>query len=210
MKKTYVVRLTQTEREACKRLIKTQSGSSQKVRRAQMLLKADQGKEGPGWIDRDIADAFDARRQTVEDLRKRLVTEGFEMALYGKPRTKPPREPRLDGRQQAKLIAMRTGDPPEGYGSWSLRLLAKELVELEVPSPPLTLGADVRFSETQNRLVGTPPACATACSDAWRRSRACSTGKCRPIARSRFSRPAPEASDPGVSAPSPSVQQDHS
>ena len=113
-------------------MINKLSGSAQTVRRAQMLLKVDQGEHGPGWIDRDVAEAFDARRQTVEDLRRRLVTEGFEVALHGKRRAKPPNPPKLDGRAEAKLIAMRTGQPPEGYGHWSLRLLAEQLVELEM------------------------------------------------------------------------------
>ena len=90
MKKTYVVRLSEAERAECQSVIKKLSGSSQKVRRAQMLLKVDQGEHGPGWIDRDVAEAFDARRQTVEDLRKRLVTDGFEVALHGRGRARPP------------------------------------------------------------------------------------------------------------------------
>ena len=132
MKKSYVVRLSEAERAACRQVIRKLSGSSQKVRRAQMLLKVDQGDDGPGWIDARVAEAFDARRQTVENLRKRLVTEGFEVALHGKPRVKPPNPPKLDGRAEAKLIALRTGDPPAGYGQWTLRLLAEQLVELEV------------------------------------------------------------------------------
>ena len=131
-KKSYVVCLSQSERAECRETIRELSGSSQKVRRAQMLLKVDQGEHGPGWIDRDVAEAFDARRQTVENLRKRPVTEGFEVALHGKPRLKPPNPPKLDGRAEAQLIALRTGEPPAGYGQWTLRLLAEQLVELEV------------------------------------------------------------------------------
>ncbi len=68
--------------------------------------------------------------QTVESLRKRLVTEGFRVALDGKPRETAPREKRLDGKQEAKVIAMRLGKPPKGYANWSLRLLAEHVVEL--------------------------------------------------------------------------------
>ena len=100
------------------------------VRRAQILLKAD--ADGPGWIDRRIAEAFNCRIQTIENLRKRLVTEGFERALEGKKRQEPARAPRLDGEGEAKLIAMRLGKPPAGYGHWTLHLLADELVSLEV------------------------------------------------------------------------------
>jgi hypothetical protein len=70
--------------------------------------------------------------QTVENLRKRLVTEGFEAAVERKQRASPPTPPKLDGEGEAKLIAMRLGKPPAGYGRWSLQLLANELVVLEV------------------------------------------------------------------------------
>ena len=95
-----------------------------------MLLKAD--AEGPGWSDLKIAEAFNCRVQTVENLRKRLVTEGFALALNGKQRAEPPTPPKLDGAAEAKLIAMRLGKPPAGYGHWTLQLLADELVALEV------------------------------------------------------------------------------
>ena len=130
MVKKYVVRLTDEERETLRGVVKKLSGSSQKVRRAQILLKAD--ADGPGWTDVRIADAFDCRRQTVENLRKRLVTEGFDVALNGKQRTTPPRQKVLDGEQEAKVIALRLGPAPEGYGNWSLRLLADRVVELEI------------------------------------------------------------------------------
>ena len=130
MKKKYIVRLSDQERDTCREVIKKLKGSSQKVRRAQMLLKAD--AEGPAWSDARIAEAFDARHQTVENLRKRVVTEGFEQALNGKKRETPPTPPKLDGEGEAKLIALRLGKPPVGYGRWSLQLLADELVSLEV------------------------------------------------------------------------------
>jgi len=130
MNKKYIVRLTAQERQSCTEVIKKLKGSSQKVRRAQILLKAD--ADGPSWTDAKIADAFSCRVQTVENLRKRLVTESFELALNGKKRETPPTPPLLDGTQEAKLIAMRLGKPPAGYGKWTLQLLADELVALEV------------------------------------------------------------------------------
>jgi len=130
MIKKYIVRLSDEERAACQSVIKTLKGSSQKVRRAQMLLKAD--ADGPAWIDAKIAEAFSARVQTVENLRKRLVTDGFEVALGGKQRAKPPTPPKLDGKGEAKLISMRLGKPPKGFGKWTLQLLADQLVQLEV------------------------------------------------------------------------------
>ena len=130
MNKKYIVRLTDEERQTCTEIIKKLKGTSQKVRRAQILLKAD--ADGPAWIDMRIAEAFNCRVQTIESLRKRFVTESFELALNGKKRQTPPTQPLLDGRGEAKLISMRLGKPPTGYGSWTLQLLADELVALEV------------------------------------------------------------------------------
>lgn len=130
MNKKYVVRLSDEERAICEGVIKKLKGTSQKVKRAQILLKAD--VDGPGWSDAKIAESFDCRVQTVETLRKRLVTEGFEVSLERKKREAGPTPRKLDGAAEAKLIAMRLGAPPAGYGRWSLRLLADELVVLEV------------------------------------------------------------------------------
>jgi hypothetical protein len=130
MNKKYIVRLSDEERGVCLDIVKRLKGSSEKVKRAQILLKAD--AEGPAWPDAKIAEAFGCRVQTVENLRKRLVTQGFEAAVERKPRATPPTPPKLDGEGEAKLIAMRLGKPPAGYGRWSLQLLADELVVLEV------------------------------------------------------------------------------
>jgi len=130
MYKKYVVRLSDEERGVCQEVIKKLKGSSQKARRAQILLKAD--ADGPGWPDGKIAEAYTCRVQTIENVRKRLVTEGFELSLEGKKREAPPTPGKLDGEGEAKLIAMRLGKPPAGYGHWTLQLLADELVALEV------------------------------------------------------------------------------
>jgi hypothetical protein len=130
MNKKFIVRLSDEERGVCQEVVKKLKGSSEKVRRAQILLKAD--ADGPAWPDSRIADAFNCRIQTVENLRKRLVTEGFESALERKKRQEPPTPRKLDGEAEAKLIAMRLGKPPAGYGHWTLQLLADELVALEV------------------------------------------------------------------------------
>jgi hypothetical protein len=130
MSKKFIARLSDEERSVCQEVIKKLKGSSQKVRRAQILLKAD--ADGPGWTDNRIAEAFNCRVQTIEQLRKRLVTEGFELALEGKKRQAPPTACKLDGAAEAKLIALRLGQPPAGYGHWTLQLLADELVALEI------------------------------------------------------------------------------
>jgi len=130
MQKIYIVRLCGDERETCLHVIKKLKGTSQKVLRANILLKAD--ADGPHWKDQDIADAFLCSRQTVENVRKRLVTEGFDITLNGKKRETPPRKRILNGEQEAQVIALRLSDPPEGHSSWSLRLLAEKVVELQI------------------------------------------------------------------------------
>lgn len=128
MLKKYIVRLTDEERETLQQVVAKLKGSSQKVRRARVLLKAD--AEGPGWTDAKIADAFDCRTKTVENIRERFVTEGFEATLHGQAR--PPCPKLLDGKQEAQVIALRLGSPPPGFSNWSLRLLAQGVVALEI------------------------------------------------------------------------------
>ncbi len=128
--KKYVVRLTDSERTTLQQIVDKLKGHSQKVRRAQVLLKSD--ADGPDWTDAKIAEAFGCRTQTVENIRERFVTQGFELTLAGPPRLKPPREKLLDGEQEAKVIAMRLGSPPPGFSNWSLRLLAERVVALEI------------------------------------------------------------------------------
>lgn len=130
MQKKYIVRLSDKERAECEQVIKKLKGSSTKVRRAQILLKVD--AEGPEWTDKKTSEAFNCRTRTIELLRQRLVTEGFETALNGKKRENPPTPPKLDGEGEAKLIAMRLGKPPVGYGQWTLELLADQLVTLKI------------------------------------------------------------------------------
>ena len=129
MHKKYIVRLSDAERETLTRLIKKRRVSSQKVRRAQVLLKAD--VDGPSWTDVEIAEAFDSCTRTVEFIRERLVTEGFEIALNGQPKSRV-RGKVLDGEQEAKIIALRLGQPPKGFANWTLRLLTEQAVALEI------------------------------------------------------------------------------
>jgi hypothetical protein len=130
MNKKYLVRLTDEERDELAAVIKKLKGTSQKVRRAQILSKAD--ADGPNWTDHRIAEAFECRRQTVEDVRQRLVERGFRETLEGARRESPPVEKLLDGEQEARIIATRLGPPPPGYANWTLRLLARKVVELGI------------------------------------------------------------------------------
>ena len=130
MNKKYVVRLTDEERGELSEVVKKLKGTSQKVRRAQILLKAD--ADGPSWTDERIAEAYSCRTRTVEQLRQRLVERGFPETLNGLKRTKPATDKLLDGEQEAKVIATRLGSPPQGDANWTLRLLARRVVELEI------------------------------------------------------------------------------
>ena len=130
MQKKYVVRLSDEEREQLSAVVRKLSGTGQKVRRAQILLKAD--ADGPGWTDRQIAEAFGCRTKTVENVRRHVAECGFEQTLDGIKRSTPPTPKVLDGEQEAKVIATRLGPPPAGYANWTLRLLASKVVELSI------------------------------------------------------------------------------
>jgi hypothetical protein len=130
MQKIYVVRLTDQERDELGCVVKKLKGTGQKVRRAQILLMAD--ADGPNWTDDRIAEAFSCRTRTVELIRQRLVERGFEETLHGAERAQPPVEKLLTGEQEARIIATRLGPPPKGYANWTLRLLARKVVELEI------------------------------------------------------------------------------
>jgi hypothetical protein len=129
MPKKYVVRLTDGERETLSQILKKRGVAAQKVRRASILLKAD--VDGPCWADAKIAEAFGCHTQTVENIRESLVVEGFETTLHGKPKRRVRRKV-LDGEQEAKIIALRLGRPPQGFFNWTLRLLAEQAVTLEI------------------------------------------------------------------------------
>lgn len=131
MNKRYPVRLAQSEQEYLRQLIAAGTESTRKLMHARILLKADQSDEGPAWVDERIAEAVEVSQPTVSRVRKQYVEEGLEAALN---RRSPNREyeRKLDGEQEAHLIAVACSAPPEGYARWSLRLLADKLVELEV------------------------------------------------------------------------------
>jgi len=130
MNKKYIVRLTDEERRELVEVIAKLKGTSQKVKRAQILLKAD--ADGSNWPHHQIAEAFLCRTKTVSNVCKSLVERGFEITLEGKKRATPPRARLLDGEQEAKIIALRLGKPPEGYSNWSLRLVAEKTVEVGI------------------------------------------------------------------------------
>ena len=125
MNKKYIVDLAIEERTDLESRLRGGQMGVRKVKRIQILLKADEG-----WSDERIAEAFGVGRSTVERTRRKFVERGMEGAITNRrPRREYPRK--LDGRSEAHLIALMCGPAPAGYARWSLRLLADELVKIE-------------------------------------------------------------------------------
>jgi hypothetical protein len=128
MGKKYVIRLSEEEKAGLEKLISSGSGPARKLNHARILLKAD--ADGPNWADEKIKDALDTSQSTIERVREAFVLYGLEAALNRKrPRKTLPKK--LDGAQEAHLLALTCSPPPEGYNRWTLRLLAGKMVELE-------------------------------------------------------------------------------
>ena len=130
--KKYRVTLTDEERQHLQAMIAAGKAAAKTLAHARILLKADQADGGPAWPDGRIAEALEVSVATVERVRQRLVEHGLDAALRRKEQDRPSRLPVLDGRAEARLIALACSAPPEGRKAWTLRLLADRLVELEV------------------------------------------------------------------------------
>ena len=130
MGKKYVVRLSEEEHKELQSLEKKGTVKAYRVKHANILLKAD--ANGPGWTDEKIAEAFGCHFNTVVQVRRRLVEEGLERTLGRKKQDLPSRAKLLDGEQEAQLIALSCGPPPEGRARWTLRLLSQRLVGMEI------------------------------------------------------------------------------
>lgn len=126
--KKYRVTLTEEERTDLQRLISTGKQSARALTHARVLLKADQAQGGPGWSDEAIAEALEVSIPTIARVRQRFVEGGPEAALHRR-RSSKPRVCKLDGHQEAHLLALACSAPPEGRAHWSLRLLADKMVE---------------------------------------------------------------------------------
>jgi transposase len=121
--KKYTVKLSDAEREALWELTSKGQVRARRMKRAQVLLKADEN-----WKDKDIMAALDVSRPMVERTRKRFAEGGLARALNEDPR--PGAKRKLDNRAEAYLIATTCSDPPDDHDHWTLRLLADKLVEL--------------------------------------------------------------------------------
>lgn len=130
MSKRYIVRLSDEERQELQDLVSTGKAAAYKIKHANILLNID--VHGQEWTDEEAAIAFSCHRNTVANLRQRLVEQGLESAVERKPSKTPPRQRVCDGESEAKLIALRCGAPPVGQARWTLRLLADKAVELAI------------------------------------------------------------------------------
>ena len=131
MRKQYVVRLSEAERAARRTLTSRGDAPARVQTHARILVKANRGEAGPEWTDDAISPALEVDPTTVARVRKLYVTEGLEAALHRKAPDRVYRR-KLDGEQEARLVAVACSEPPSGHTRWTLRLLATRLVELEV------------------------------------------------------------------------------
>src|SRR5262245_49713313 len=130
MNKTYMVRLTDDERQGLVQLTKSGKAAAYKIKHTHILLQVD--ANGPNWSDAHVAKALHCHGNTVRNVRQRFVEQGLEAAMIRKKPVNPSRQRLLDGAKEAHLIALRCSQPPAGQAKWTLKLLADKLVELDV------------------------------------------------------------------------------
>ena len=130
--KKYVVRLSGEEREQLETLIRKGKSPARRLLKARILLKADVSESGDGWSDSRIVRALDTNMSMVYRVRQQLVEAGLEAVLSRKQRATPPVARIFDGEKEAKLIALACSKPPQGRARWTLRMLEKKVVELEI------------------------------------------------------------------------------
>ena len=131
LKDKFVVRLTAAQRTQLEQMIAAGRHAAAALVHARILLKADVGAAGPGWSDDAIADALECGPSTVARVRKRFAQGGLDAAVHRKKPTGRQYR-KLDGAQEAKLVALACSAPPGGKARWTLTMLADQLVELEV------------------------------------------------------------------------------
>ena len=130
MRKTAIVRLTAAERAVLRDEVAAGAAPARRLAHARILLKADQGAGGPSWSDAAIAAALETSAATVARVRQRYAAEGLDAAL-ARRRPHPAPARKLDGAQEAHLVALACSAPPDGREHWTLRLLAERFVTLE-------------------------------------------------------------------------------
>jgi transposase len=128
--KKYRVQLNQQQRQHLEQEVKTGQGPARQLMHARILLKADEGEHGPGWADEQISEALEASLSTIERVRRRCVEHGLEEAITRRSQPERPHKRKIDGEQEAHLIALCCSEVPTGHEHWTMRLLADKMVEL--------------------------------------------------------------------------------
>ena len=129
----YMVRLTQGERAQLSEILGSNQRAAHMMRtRAQVLLKVDEWEQGPAWTDEKTPEAFDLHVNSIQEIRKDLVSRGFTEVLTRRKPAEPPRKPVFDEKGAQEVLAITVGKPPEGQVRWTLRLLADEVVRLDI------------------------------------------------------------------------------
>ncbi len=129
MRLKYTVTLTAEQRTQLRQLLAQGAAPARTMTHARILLKADEGEGGPAWSNVAIAEGLEISELTVTRIRKRFLEGGLQAALHRKVQAQR-KAPKLDGAQEAHLIALACSEAPEGRSRWSLRLLASKLVAL--------------------------------------------------------------------------------
>jgi hypothetical protein len=158
--KTYVVKLSNEERQQLETLVRKGKSPAQRMLKARILLKADVSEAGEGWSDSRIIAALDTSPSMVYRVRKQLVEEGLEAVLSRKQREMPAVAPIFDGEKEAKLIALACSKPPKGYARWTLRLLENKVVELGI----VDRASDSTIWRTLKKTLSGPIAASTGSS----------------------------------------------
>lgn len=150
--KKYVVRLSEDERRQLEELVRKGKSPAKRLLKARILLKADVSERGEGWSDGAIIEALDTNAAMVYRVRKQLVEDGFEAVLSRKQRTAPAIPRIFDGEKEARLIALACSTPPKGHARWTLRLLEKKVVELEI----VESASDNTIGRTLKKICSNP------------------------------------------------------
>jgi hypothetical protein len=158
--KTYVVKLSNEERQQLETLVRKGKSPARRMLKARILLKADVSEAGEGWSDSRIIAALDTSPSMVYRVRKQLVEEGLEAVLSRKQREMPAVARIFDGEKEAKLIALACSKPPKGYARWTLRLLENKVVELGI----VDRASDSTIWRTLKKTLSGPIAASTGSS----------------------------------------------
>lgn len=126
------IELTQEQREQLAAVISKGKAPARKIQHAQVLLKIDSGKDGSNWSDGQVREAFGVSPATIWRMRRRFLEQGIDDALNRRPQPERPEKRKIHGEQEAHIITLACTQAPTGHSRWSVRLLTKTAIELEI------------------------------------------------------------------------------